>query len=46
MITTPENELLMIIIRGTQQIAGIVSPETVEASVGVLDAGRATRPGR
>lgn len=31
-------ELLMITVRGTQQPAGDVSPETVEASAGLPDA--------
>ena len=39
-----ENELLMMIVRGTQQPAGDVSPETVEALVRC--AGRATGPSR
>jgi hypothetical protein len=37
-IAPRENELLMVIVRGTQQPAVDVSPETVEASAGVPDA--------
>jgi hypothetical protein len=36
-INTPENELLMMIIRGVQQPAGEASPETGETPAGVPD---------